>query len=195
MQDREKVLLRLRDLQENGGGPGRSCASPKTTGAIPGGQKLSRPCQAPMPWGHTNHAAFFFFLSSGKHPTQAQTPTSKSFIFSPFPGSVACGLGFPSSLVLTPPTTPLLGEPENSRAQAIMAHYGFLTGEASHVNRVAVSLCDGGLCYLGFRPITADPTSFQEHGRKKNDIETLHFWKSRHGPLASGTIPLDPPLA
>lgn len=138
---------------------------------------------------------FFFFLSSGKHPTQAQTPTSKSFIFSPFPGSVACGLGFPSSLVLTPPTTPLLGEPENSRAQAIMAHYGFLTGEASHVKRVAVSLCDGGLCYLGFRPITADPTSFQEHGRKKNDIETLHFWKSRHGPLASGTIPLDPPLA
>lgn len=148
------------------------------------GQKNTQrdlPCCAPMPWGHTNHAAFFFVFWKTPHPG----PNSyiQELHFSPFPGSVACGLGFPSSLVLTPPTTPLLGEPENSQTQPIMAYYGFLTGEASHMKRVAVSLFNGGLCYFGSRPITADPTSFQEHSRKK---------KRPKRPCTSGNLGMDP---
>lgn len=116
---------------------------------------------------HKPCCLFFVFW---KTPHPGPNSYIQELHFSPFPGSVACGLGFPSSLVLTPPTTPLLGEPENSQTQPIMAYYGFLTGEASHMKRVAVSLFDGGLCYFGSRPITADPTSFQEHSRKKNDL-------------------------
>lgn len=135
----------------------------------------------PCPGATQTMLPFFFVFWKTPHPG----PNSyiQELHFSPFPGSVACGLGFPSSLVLTPPTTPLLGEPENSQTQPIMAYYGFLTGEASHMKRVAVSLFDGGLCYFGSRPITADPTSFQEHSRKK---------KRPKRPCTSGNLGMDP---
>lgn len=117
------------------------------------------------------------FLSSGKHTTQAQTPpTSKSSIFF-LPRHIACGLSFLSSRVLTY-HQPLKfcrhaasQTSQSAQAQVIVVYCGFLAGEALYMRRVTTSC---GLCYLGSRPITTDPTIFQEHNRT-NNTETLPF--------------------
>lgn len=86
------------------------------------------------------------FLSSGKHTTQAQTPTSKTSIFF-LPEHLACDLNFLSPSVLTY-HQPLkfnrhvaskASQGVHRQAQASVVYCGFLAGEASPMRKVLLA--------------------------------------------------------